>query len=67
MVTKKKTALELAQEQWTWIQSLLEIQQQTNLQLQRKLFIDAFVHGYKYAKDERVKAVRPSKQKVMRI
>lgn len=53
MIKKKKTSPELAQEHWTWIQSLLEIQHQAGLQLQRKLFVDAFVHGYKHAKEER--------------
>lgn len=47
MTTKRKTALELAQEHWVWLQSVLEVDRQ----LQRKLFIDAFVHGYKHGKE----------------
>ena len=35
---------ELAEEHWVWLESIL-----------RKIFIDAFVHGYKHAKDKEKK------------
>ena len=47
MTRPKRTALELAQEHWTWLQSILDKQRD----MERKLFIDAFVHGYKHGKE----------------
>ena len=49
MTSKKKTALELAQEHWSWLQSILDKQRE----IERKLFIDAFVHGYKHGKENK--------------
>jgi len=37
---EEKIARELATEHWDWLESLL-----------RKVYIDAFVHGYKHAKE----------------
>jgi len=47
---KDKTSLELAQEHWDWVQSVLNKQRE----MERKLFIDAFVHGYKH-RDKEIK------------
>ena len=41
---KNKTPLELAQEHWNWLQEVLDKQRE----IERKLFIDAFVHGHKH-------------------
>lgn len=49
MFSSTKTPLELAQEHWNWLQSVLGRQRE----MERKLFIDAFVHGYKHATEER--------------
>ena len=46
MTKKIKTSLELAQEHWNWLQEVLDKQRE----MERKLFIDAFVHGYKHGK-----------------
>ena len=42
MTKPKKTPLELAQEHWSWLQSILDKQRE----MERKLFIDAFIHGF---------------------
>lgn len=42
MKKKEKSALELATEHWNWLETLL-----------RKIYIDAFTHGYKHAKKEK--------------
>ena len=47
MILKMKTGLELAQEHWQWLQEVLDKQRE----MERKLFIDAFVHGYKHGKE----------------
>ena len=44
MTKKAKTSLELAQEHWSWLQSILDEQRE----MERKLFIDAFAHGFKH-------------------
>ncbi len=49
MTKPKKTSLGLAQEHWAWLQSILDNQRG----MERKLFIDAFVHGYKHGEDSR--------------
>lgn len=46
---KEKTALELAQEHWSWLLEVLDKQRE----MERKLFIDAFVHGFKHGKEMR--------------
>jgi len=45
---KIKTAYQLAEEHWNWLQSLLEVQRQ----IEGKLYKDAFIHGYKHGQDE---------------
>ena len=53
LVTKKlKTPLELAQEHWSWLQEILDKQRE----MERKLFIDAFVHGFKHGIQKKGKA-----------
>lgn len=47
-MTDKKTPLELAQEHWTWLQSILDKQRE----MERKITIDFFIHGYKHGKEE---------------
>ena len=37
---KEKCAKELAEEHWVWLESLLH-----------KLYVDAFIHGYKHGKE----------------
>ena len=37
-----KTGLELAQEHWNWLKEVLDKQRE----MERRLFIDAFVHGF---------------------
>jgi len=49
MTKKIKTSLELAQEHWSWLQNILDKQRE----MERKLFIDAFVHGYKHGKENK--------------
>lgn len=49
MTKPKKTPRELAKEHWDWLESILFQQRQ----MERKLFIDAFVHGYGHSKKER--------------
>jgi len=41
MTKPKKTPRQLAEEHWGWLESLL-----------RKIFIDAFIHGYKHSQQE---------------
>lgn len=48
MTKPKKTPLELAQKHWSWLQEILDKQRE----MEMKLFIDAFVHGYKHGKKE---------------
>jgi len=45
----KKTPLELAQEHWTWLQSILDKQRE----MERKIAIDFFVHGYKHGHEDK--------------
>jgi len=49
MTKAKKTALELAQEHWKWLAEVLDKQRD----MERKLFVDAFVHGFKHGKDSK--------------
>lgn len=49
MTKKTKTSLELAQEHWTWLQSILDVQRS----IEKKLFVDAFVHGHKHGAQSR--------------
>lgn len=42
MTDKIKSSLELAQEHWNWLREVLDKQRE----MERKLFIDAFVHGF---------------------
>jgi hypothetical protein len=44
----RKTSYELANEHWDWLESLLRVQRE----MERKLFIDAFIHGYKHGKED---------------
>jgi len=45
---KSKTSLELAQEHWDWLEEVLDKQRE----MEKKLFLDAFVHGSKHKEDE---------------
>jgi len=49
MTKKLKTSLELAQEHWAWLHNVLDKQRE----MERKLFTDAFIHGYKHGKDSK--------------
>ena len=49
MAKPKKTALELAQEHWRWLSSILDKQ----MEMERKLFIDAFIHGFGHGKESK--------------
>jgi len=49
MTKKAKTSLELAQEHWTWLQGVLDKQRE----MERRLFIDAFIHGFKHGKEDK--------------
>lgn len=49
MTKKLKDSLELAQEHWVWLQDVLAKQRE----MERKLFIDAFVHGFKHGKESK--------------
>lgn len=44
MTKPKITAEQLAQEHWVWLETVL-----------RKMYTNAFVHGYKHGKDSRSK------------
>ena len=51
MTKKLKTSLELAQEHWAWLQGVLDKQRE----MERKLFIDAFMQGmqeFKHGKEK---------------
>lgn len=49
----EEQARKLAEEHWNWLEPILMLQ----LQLTRRLFIDAFIHGAKHAsKENRVNA-----------
>ena len=48
MTKPKKTPRELAEEHWAWIESILSVQRM----MEKKLFIDAFIHGYKHGRKE---------------
>jgi len=43
------TDKELAEAHWKWLESIL-LQQ---LKVQRKLFVDAFIHGMKHGKEKK--------------
>lgn len=45
---KIKTAHQLAEEHWNWLQSVLEEQRK----VEGKLYKDAFIHGYKHGQEE---------------
>ncbi len=47
MTKPSKTPRQIAEEHWEWIESLL-FQQRL---MEKKLFIDAFIHGYKHGKE----------------
>lgn len=49
MTKRKKLPIELAREHWLWLQSVLDKQRE----IEYKLFIDAFTHGYKHGKDSK--------------
>jgi len=49
MTKKTKTSLELAQEHWNWLKEILDEQRS----MERKLYIDAFVHGFKHGDDKK--------------
>jgi hypothetical protein len=49
---KEERGKELAEEHWTWIKSLLNIKEQHQQTLNKKLFIDGFIHGYKHARQD---------------
>ncbi len=49
MTRKNKTAMGLAIEHWNWIESTLFQQRQ----MEKKLFMDAFLHGYKHGKEDK--------------
>lgn len=42
MTPPKKAPSQLAEEHWDWLESIL-----------RKMFIDAFIHGYKHGKESK--------------
>jgi len=42
MSKKEKPSTELATEHWNWLETLL-----------RKVYVDAFIHGYKHANDRK--------------
>ena len=46
---KQLRAEKLAEEHWNWLVSVLDLQRQ----MERKLFIDAFIHGYKHREEEK--------------
>ena len=45
---KVKTAYQLAEEHWNFLQSLLDEQRN----IEGKLYKDAFIHGYKHGQNE---------------
>ena len=47
MTEPKKTALELAQKHQKWLSEILDKQRE----MERRLFIDAFIHGHKHGKE----------------
>lgn len=49
MTKPKKTASQLAHEHWDWLESVLATQRL----IERQLFIDAFVHGYKHSERDK--------------
>ncbi len=49
MTKKIKTSLEQAQEHWNWLKEILN-EQRT---MERKLYISAFLHGFKHGKEEK--------------
>jgi len=51
MTEPKKTPRQLAEEHWLWIESLLDEQRR----MEKRLFIDAFIHGTKHGKDIRTR------------
>ena len=42
-------ARKLAEEHWEWLQSVLQVQRE----MEKRLFIDAFVHGVKHGRKGR--------------
>ena len=53
MTKKVKTSKQLATEHWDWIRGLLDIQYESGLKLQEKLFKDGFIHGYKHGQKQK--------------
>jgi len=49
MTPPKKTLRQQGEEHWIWIESVLQDQ----MRVTERLFIDAFVHGYKHAKEDK--------------
>lgn len=47
--TLRQLAKELAEEHWNWLDSVLSIQRE----MEKKLFIDAFMHGVKHGKEDK--------------
>ena len=49
MTLPRKTPRQLAEEHWDWLEPILLKQ----LELTRRLFIDAMIHGHKHGKEDR--------------
>lgn len=49
MTNPKKTAEQLAEEHWAWLESVLYQEKQ----LEKKLYISGFIHGFKHGKEVR--------------
>ena len=47
MDTQKETAQELAVAHWQWLESVLDKQRE----MEKRLFVDSFIHGYKHGKE----------------
>jgi hypothetical protein len=44
----QSSAKEMAEQHWEWVESVLRQQ----LEVTKKMYIDAFVHGYKHGQDD---------------
>ena len=50
MTEPKKTARQLAEDHWDWIEAVLAKRQEET----KHMFIEGFVHGFKHGKEKRL-------------
>ncbi len=58
MTKPKKTPRQLAEEHWMWLEGIML----ESMRMHKRLFEDAFIHGYKHGKGDNGVRTKPSKK-----